>query len=85
MDPRTPLWQALLGQLITQSIGYFVLVGLLYVLFWRWGARWFAARRIQKTPRVDGAQVRREVRNTVVTLVVSTVHIAAILAMYRAG
>jgi sterol desaturase/sphingolipid hydroxylase (fatty acid hydroxylase superfamily) len=85
LDPRTPLWQALLGQLISQSIGYFALVGLLYAVFWRWGARWFAARRIQKTPRVDGAQVQREVSNTVVTLVVSTVNITAILLMHRAG
>ncbi len=85
MDPRTPLWQALIGQLFTQSVGYFALVGLLYALFWRWGAQRFAARRIRRAPKVDGAQVRREAGNTIVTLAVSTINIAVIFTMYRAG
>lgn len=85
MDPRTPLWQALIGQLFTQSVGYFALVGLLYALFWRWGAQRFAAKRIRRAPKVDGAQVRREAGNTIVTLAGPTINIAVIFTMYRAG
>lgn len=51
-------------------VGYFALVGLAYLVFWKSGL--FAKQRIQNPAHHDGAQIRREVLNTVLTMVFSS-------------
>jgi sterol desaturase/sphingolipid hydroxylase (fatty acid hydroxylase superfamily) len=69
----------------SQAMGYFALTGLVFLLVWKLGHRVFAARRIQKVERVNGKQLRFEVRNTLVTLLVGTLNAAPIALLYKAG
>ena len=48
------------------------MVGATFLIFWKWGARRFAALRIQNPGKLDRAQVLREVRWTLLTMVVSS-------------
>ncbi len=57
-----------LGPIVT----YFALVGFTYLVFWKWGAQRWAGLRIQNPGKVDGAQILREVRNTLLTMLVSS-------------
>lgn len=57
---------------VTQAMGYFVVVGLLYLVVWRWGAARFRGARIQAKQRFGPQQLRFEVKNTLVTLAVGT-------------
>lgn len=54
-------------------VGYFVLVGSAYLVFWKWGARLFASRKIPNPGTLDRAQLLREVGNTLLTMLFSSV------------
>lgn len=79
------LLQALAQSFVTQTGGYFVVVGALFWLFWVAGARRFARRKIQPKRRVDGKQLRFELGHTLGAIVVGTVNAAGVIALYRAG
>jgi sterol desaturase/sphingolipid hydroxylase (fatty acid hydroxylase superfamily) len=68
----------------TQAISYFAVVGLVFLLVWKLGARRFASRRIPARSRLGAAQLRAEVVNTLMSLGVGT-SIAAIVAALQAG
>jgi sterol desaturase/sphingolipid hydroxylase (fatty acid hydroxylase superfamily) len=71
--------------LLPQAVSYFAVAGLLYVVVWRvFGAR-FAARRIQKKARVDGAQIKREVLLTLLTLAIGAANAMVILSLHASG
>jgi sterol desaturase/sphingolipid hydroxylase (fatty acid hydroxylase superfamily) len=57
---------------LAQTISYFAVVGLFYLVLWKWGEQRFRARRIQAKRRVDGRQIRSEVKNTLLMLLVSS-------------
>lgn len=75
----------LIGQFATQTVVYFAAVGLAFAVVWKWGAQRFAARRIQKVRRVDSAQLRHEVKHTLVTLLVGTLSAGAVVLLTSAG
>lgn len=85
--PRTPeeFVPLLLQSFVTQTGGYFVVVGALFLVFWVWGARVFAARKIQRRRRVDGRQVRFELLHTVGALFAGTVTAGGVMALYASG
>jgi sterol desaturase/sphingolipid hydroxylase (fatty acid hydroxylase superfamily) len=70
---------------VTQTGAYFALVSVLFLVLWRWGERALAARKLQKQRRVDGAQLRHELRHTVGALVAGTTTAAAILFIVGSG
>lgn len=76
---------ALLQQTAAQIAGYLALVGVLYLVVWVWGARRLAARRIQKVPRVTRAQLRSELRHTLVTFAVGTLSAGLTVVLHQLG
>ena len=48
----------LLSNLLTQSIGYFAVVGAIYAVVWRLGRERFRLARIPSPQRVNFAQIR---------------------------
>jgi len=80
------LFIAQLGaQFLAQSLGYFVLVGLVFCIVWKWGARRFDPRRVQKHKKVNRAQISSEVKHTLFTLAIGTINGAAIMALAKGG
>jgi Delta7-sterol 5-desaturase len=84
-DTDVPLPLVLLQTFVTQAGGYFLAVGLLFLLVWRWGKKRFARRRIQAVERVDRAQLQREVGYTLVTLVVGMSSAGGVLFLHHHG
>ena len=80
-DPLLLLLRSFLGQ----ATAYFALVGLTFLAIWRLGERRFRGRRIQERKRVDGKQLRHEVKYTLVTLAIGTLNAVAITLLYQAG
>jgi sterol desaturase/sphingolipid hydroxylase (fatty acid hydroxylase superfamily) len=68
-----------------QAVGYFALVGAVYVVVWRWGRERFKTARIPGPRRVDGRQLRREIGHTFVTLLAGTVSAGTVLGLHAAG
>jgi sterol desaturase/sphingolipid hydroxylase (fatty acid hydroxylase superfamily) len=84
-DPSQPLWLVLVGNLITQAIGYFTVVGLVFLIVWRVLRERLRGARIPAPDRVNGAQIRREVKHTFVTFIVGTTSVGAVIALRGAG
>lgn len=69
---------------VTQAAGYFAVVGLVFLVVWKLGARRLSSRRIQAVQRFDGKQLRYEVRNTLVTFAVGSSS-AIVISLLHAG
>lgn len=74
-----------LRTIVQQSIGYFTLVGVLFLLLWRWGAPKLRRFRIQEKQRFDAAQWRHEMMYTFSTLTVGSLHAFSLLFLYQSG
>ena len=70
---------------LSQAFGYFAMVGLVFLLVWRWGAERFRQRRIQTKSRFDRRQLGFEIRHTLVTLCMGTLTAVAISLLYADG
>lgn len=79
-----PLLMILQG-LAGQAFAYFSVVGVLFLVVWRWGAERFRGARIQAKQRVNGAQIAFEVRHTFVVLLIGTATAVAISVLYAGG
>jgi hypothetical protein len=75
----------LVTNFFAQAVGYFAVVGSLYVVVWRWGRERFRASRIPAPRRVDGQQIRREIGHTLGTLVAGTGSAGAVIGLRAAG
>lgn len=84
LEPAHPLVMFLQG-FFAQAVPYFAVVGLLFLVIWRWGEQRFAGARIQAKKRLDGAQLRFEVRNTLVVLAAGTATAVGISILYADG
>jgi len=80
-EPVVALFRSTLGSIV----GYFAVVGLLFLLVWVWGERRFAARRIQPVKRFDGRQLRHELLHTLITFVVGLASAGATVGLHAAG
>lgn len=76
---------AVLGGMVTQVVGYFAVVGVVFLVFWVWGERLFARRRVQKTRRFSPRQLRHELAYTLVTFVAGTGSVVAALWLRAHG
>ena len=70
---------------VSQVAGYFAVVGLLFLVVWRWGEERFRGRRIQVKKRFDRKQLAFEVRHTLVTLYIGTHTAVGISILYAHG
>jgi Delta7-sterol 5-desaturase len=70
---------------VFQAVSYFAIVGLVYLLLWHLGAQRFRGARIQAKRRVDGRQIRFEVKNTLLVLLVSSPMTLAVSMLYASG
>ncbi len=70
---------------LTQAAGYFVVVGLVFLVVWKLAAARLSSRRIQATRRFDGKQLAFEVRNTLVTMAVGTCSALVIAFLHARG
>ncbi len=68
-----------------QAAMYFTVVGLLFLLIWKWGEARFRGARIQAKKRVSGKQLMFEIKNTLVVLLIGTSSAVAISALYASG
>jgi sterol desaturase/sphingolipid hydroxylase (fatty acid hydroxylase superfamily) len=75
----------LLKGFVGQAVGYFTVVGLLFLGVWRWGEPRFAGARIQARKRVDSKQIAFEIRHTVTVLLIGTCTAVAISLLYAGG
>jgi sterol desaturase/sphingolipid hydroxylase (fatty acid hydroxylase superfamily) len=75
----------LVQSFFTQAVGYFTVVGLLFLLVWKWGGERFRRAKIPSPAKTDAAQVRREIGNTFVTFAVGTLSVGALLVLKSEG
>jgi sterol desaturase/sphingolipid hydroxylase (fatty acid hydroxylase superfamily) len=85
MPTTPPIPVLMLANFVLSILGYFGIVGLLYQVVWRWGRKRFQTARIPAPQRVDGRQIRREVGQTVVSLVAGAVTAGAVGGLQFAG
>lgn len=72
-----------LAAYLAQAVGYFAVVGLVFLITRRWSAQWLARRRIHtRGRRLDRAQLVHEVRHSLVVLALGS---AQALAITRLG
>jgi sterol desaturase/sphingolipid hydroxylase (fatty acid hydroxylase superfamily) len=83
--PDTPTAALVVQSFFAQALGYFAVVGAVYLVVWRWGRERFAAARIPSPRRVDAKQLRREVGHTFVTLIAGTTSAGAVMALHASG
>jgi len=75
--------QALVAGFVTQALAYFMVVGLLYACFFiAWRDR---VHRIEAKRDIDRAQILRELKNTLVTLVVGMTSAGGVMALHASG
>jgi sterol desaturase/sphingolipid hydroxylase (fatty acid hydroxylase superfamily) len=85
MTPEsTPLMMFIQG-FFAQTAMYFAVVGLLYLLIWKWGGERFKAHRIQSKARADGKQIRFEIKNSLIVMLASSPVSFAVSSLYASG
>jgi sterol desaturase/sphingolipid hydroxylase (fatty acid hydroxylase superfamily) len=70
---------------VAQTTTYFAVVGLVFLVFWKWGARRFRGARIQATRRADRTQIAFEVKNTFLMLLISSPVTLLVSLLYASG
>ena len=85
MPTSAELLPWLAQNLVAQVLGYFVVVGGLFVGVWRLGRVRFRTARIPAPARVDARQIRREIGHTLVTLVAGTASAGVVVGLHAAG
>lgn len=70
---------------LTQCVAHFVLVGLVFLVVWKWGEERFRGARIQAKKRFNRKQLVFEVKNTLVTLAVGTGTAVVVSLLYAKG
>jgi Delta7-sterol 5-desaturase len=84
MQEAQPLFMFVQG-FVAQAVTYFAIVGVVFLVFWKWGAERFRAARIQAKRRVDGKQIAFEVKNTLLVLLISSPVTLAVSLLYASG
>jgi Delta7-sterol 5-desaturase len=84
MQETQPLLMFVKG-FVAQAVTYFAIVGLVFLVFWKWGAERFRGARIQAKRRVDRKQIAFEVKNTLLVLLVGSPVTLAVSLLYASG
>lgn len=85
MPNLSPTVAIVVQNLIAQAMGYFTLVGAVFLLVWRWGRTRFRSARIPGPRRADARQIRREIRQTFATLVAGTASAGSVMMLHARG
>jgi sterol desaturase/sphingolipid hydroxylase (fatty acid hydroxylase superfamily) len=70
---------------LSQAVAYFAVVGFIFLLVRKWGAQRFRGAKIHIEDRVNATQIKREIKNTIVVLLVSMPMIVVISMLYASG
>ena len=70
---------------IGQAVMYFAVVGVFYLVLWKWGAARWKEARIQPKRRVDAKQIAFEIKNTLIVLLVGAPITFSISMLYASG
>jgi Delta7-sterol 5-desaturase len=70
---------------VAQTASYFAIVGVVFLIFWKWGEGRFRGARIQAKRRVDGKQIAFEVKNTFLMLLISSPVTLVVSLLYASG
>jgi sterol desaturase/sphingolipid hydroxylase (fatty acid hydroxylase superfamily) len=70
---------------VTQGAGFVVLLTLIFLVVWKWGARRFAGSRIHTRRHADAKQIRSELKHTLVTLAIGAANATVVVVLYREG
>jgi Delta7-sterol 5-desaturase len=70
---------------VAQTSTYFAIVGIVYLVFWKWGEARFRGARIQAKRRVDGKQIAFEVKNTLFMLLATSPVSLGVSLLYASG
>jgi sterol desaturase/sphingolipid hydroxylase (fatty acid hydroxylase superfamily) len=84
-DGAESLVPIVVESLVAQVLGYFAVVGLVFMVVWWWGRERFRAARIPAPAKFDRAQLRRELWNTLGTFVAGTGSVAIVMALQVSG
>lgn len=80
------LIQTFLAAYVGQALGYFAVVGLVFLITRRWFQSWMATRRIRtRGRRFDKAQLFHEIRHSLVVLALGTAQLLAIRELQARG
>jgi Delta7-sterol 5-desaturase len=85
MTPQDQTLLMFVQGFIFQAVTYFAVVGLFFLVLWRWGEERFRGSRIQAKRRVDGQQITFEVKNTLWVMLTGAPLTAAISFLYASG
>jgi Delta7-sterol 5-desaturase len=80
-NPLLMFLQGFFGQAVT----YFAVVGLFFLVLWKWGEVRFRGARIQAKKRVDKKQIIFEIKNTLIVFLVGAPMSIAISFFYANG
>lgn len=84
VQPTHPL-SMFLEAYLTQVVSHFALMGLVFLVVWKWGEERFRGARIQAKKRVDRRQLWFETKNTLATIAVGTANAMAVSLLYARG
>jgi sterol desaturase/sphingolipid hydroxylase (fatty acid hydroxylase superfamily) len=70
---------------VSQTALYFIIVSLFYFVFWKWGEERFRGARIQARRRANSKQIRFEIKNTLLLLVVTSPVTFIVSMLYASG
>jgi Delta7-sterol 5-desaturase len=85
MIPETSSLLIFAQGFVAQAASYFAIVGLFYLVLWKWGEERFRGARIQAKRRVDGKQIRFEIKNTLIVLLTGSPLTLVISMLYASG
>jgi sterol desaturase/sphingolipid hydroxylase (fatty acid hydroxylase superfamily) len=85
MLEQAPLFTMFVQGFAGQAMGYFAVVGLLFLGVWHWGETRLRGARIQARKRADRKQIVFEIRHTLVVLVFGTFTAVAVSLLYAGG
>ena len=74
-----------LQSFLPQIGGYLAVVGLLFAVFWVWGERAFARRRVQKVKLFTTRQLRHELLYTLVTFLAGAASAGVVIVLHARG
>lgn len=84
LEPDTWMWELVRG-FVGQAATYFVFVGLVFLVVWKWGARRLVAARIPGKRLFGARQWRHEVMHTLLTLLLGTCTVGVLSLLYVNG
>lgn len=85
MNTDSPTLVMFIQGFVAQAATYFAIVGIVFLIFWKWGEARFRGAHIQAKRRVDRKQILFEVKNTLLVFVATSPVSLAVSWLYATG